>query len=104
MIEFLEVDALEVIEEAVSCLILLAATQKNDAVAQLRLAQSIQLLDVFLDPYAVHAQNVSSLIMTVILLDLVRCPEVGIHANIQLHPIWLTLLALQSSDCFVIIE
>lgn len=104
MVEFLEVDALQVIKKAISCLVLLAAAQKNDAVAELRLAQSIQLLDVFLHPYAVHAQKVAFRIMTVLLLDLASCPEVGIRPEIQLHPVWLTLIALRSSHSFVIIE
>lgn len=104
MVEFLEVDALQVIKKAIPCLVLLAATQKNDAVAELHLAQSIQLLDVFLHPYAVHAQKVAFRIMTVLLLDLASCPEVGIRPEIQLHPVWLTLIALRSSHSFVIIE
>ena len=33
MVEFLKVNALEIVEEAVSCFILLAAAEEDDAVA-----------------------------------------------------------------------
>lgn len=100
MIEFLEIDALKIIKEAVPDLVLLAATEKDDAVAQLRLAQGIQFLDISLNPDTVHAQQVALRIITVLLLDFSRCAKIGVHAEIQFYPVGLALLALRSTHLF----